>query len=341
MQNQFKILLFVLLVLPVFSDAQIGGKGTYQFLNLVSSARQTALGGRVISVKDGDVNIAKWNPATINSSMEGKVAFNYVDYFSDVKYGSASYAHNFEGLGTFVANVTYVNYGDFVLSNYGENEGSFSANELALSVGYSYQIDSLWAVGANAKIINSVLDTWNSFGLAMDFGVTYKVPNKNIMLALVMRNVGSQFKTYSGHDFEKLPFEIQFGISQELEHLPLQWSLTLENLQQWDVSYSNPSFSSTNLEGETEEEKISILNKAMRHVVVGAELFPRRNFSVRVGYNFRRAAEMKLADYKYFGGFSFGFGMKVKKFRVSYGRSLYHPAGGTNHFSIITDLGEF
>ena len=326
---------------PLFSIAQVGGKGTYQFMNLVSSARQSSLGSKVISVEDEDVNFAVFNPALINKGMDGKVAFNYVDYFTDVNYGSFAYGRDFDSLGTFVASITYVNYGEFIRSETGEELGTFSANEMALNIGYSYELDSLWTVGANAKVINSVLDSWNSYGMAFDFGVTYKVPNKNVMLAFVMRNVGMQFKTYSGHDRENLPFELQFGISQELEHLPLQWSFTLDNLQQLDVSFSNPSATSIDAEGNEEIEEISLLNKAMRHVVIGAELFPRRSFSARFSYNFRRAAEMQLQNQKNFGGLSFGFGMKIKRFRISYGRSVYSPAGGTNQFSIVTDLNAF
>jgi hypothetical protein len=310
-------------------------------MNLVSSARQSALGSKAISVKDEDVNFAIFNPALINKGMDGKVSFNYVDYFTDVNYGSFAYGRDFDSLGTFVASIAYVNYGKFIRSENGEELGTFSANEMALNVGYAYEIDSSWTVGANAKIINSVLDSWNSYGMAFDFGVTYKVPNKNMMLAFVMKNVGMQFKTYSGHEREKLPFELQLGITQELEHLPLQWSLTLDNLQQLDVSFSNPSATSIDGDGNEVEEDISFLNKAMRHVIIGAELFPRRSFSVRMGYNFRRAAEMNLQNQKNFGGFSFGFGMKIKKFRISYGRSVYSPAGGTNHFSIVTDLNAF
>ena len=310
-------------------------------MNLVSSARQSALGSKTISVKDEDVNFAIFNPALINKGMDGKVSFNYVDYFTDVNYGSFAYGRDFDSLGTFVASITYVNYGDFIRSENGEELGTFSANEMALNIGYSYQIDSSWAVGANAKIINSVLDSWNSYGMAFDFGVVYNVPNKNMSLAFVMKNVGMQFKTYSGHEREKLPFELQFGVTQELEHLPLQWSLTLDNLQQLDVSFSNPSATTIDGDGNEVTEEVSILNKAMRHVIIGAELFPRRSFSVRLGYNFRRAAEMNLQNQKNFGGFSFGFGMKIKKFRISYGRSVYSPAGGTNHFSIVTDLNAF
>lgn len=341
MLNLYKTLLIFILISPLVSTAQVGGKGTYQFMNLVSSARQSALGSKVISVKDEDVNFAIFNPALINKSMDGKVSFNYVDYFTDVNYGSFAYGREFDSLGTFVASISYVNYGEFIRSENGDEQGTFSANEMALNVGYSYDIDSLWTVGANAKIINSVLDSWNSYGMAFDFGVTYKVPNRNMMLGFVVKNVGMQFKTYSGHDRENLPFELQFGMTQELEHLPLQWSLTLDNLQQLDVSFSNPSATSLDAEGNEEKEDISLLNKAMRHVVIGAELFPRRSFSVRLGYNFRRAAEMNLQNQKNFGGFSFGFGMKIKKFRVSYGRSVYSPAGGTNHFSIVTDLNAF
>jgi len=341
MLNRFIILLIFVLSLPLFSVAQVGGRGTYQFMNLVSSARQSALGSKVISVKDEDVNFAIFNPALINEGMDGKVSFNYVDYFTDVNYGSFAYGRDFDSIGTFVASITYVNYGDFIRSEDGEELGKFSANEMALNIGYAYEIDSSWAVGANAKIINSVLDSWNSYGMAFDFGVVYNVPNKNIMLAFVMKNVGMQFKTYSGHEREKLPFELQLGITQELEHLPLQWSLTLDNLQQLDVSYSNPSATTIDADGNEVIEEVSLLNKAMRHVIIGAELFPRRSFSVRLGYNFRRAAEMNLQDKKNFGGFSFGFGMKIKKFRISYGRSVFSPAGGTNNFSIVTDLNAF
>ena len=341
MLNLTRIIIISLLLTPLFSIAQIGGKGTYQFMNLVSSARQSSLGSKVISVKDEDVNFAIFNPALINKGMDGKVSFNYVDYFTDINYGSVAYGQSFDSLGTFVASVTYVNYGEFIRSENGEELGTFSANEMALNVGYAYDIDTLWSVGANAKIINSVLDSWNSYGMAVDLGVTYKVPNKNMMIGLVFRNIGMQFKTYSGHERENLPFEIQLGITQELEHLPLQWSLTLDNLQKLDVSYSNPSATKIDGNGNEEIEDISILNKAMRHVIIGAELFPRRNFSVRLGYNFRRAAEMQLQEMKNFGGFSFGFGMKIKKFRISYGRSVYSPAGGTNQFSIITDLNAF
>jgi hypothetical protein len=55
------------------------------------------------------------------------------------------------------------------------------------------------------------------------------------LMGLVIRNIGTQFTTYGVR--EKLPLEVIVGVSQELEHVPLRWHLTLENLQQWNVAF--------------------------------------------------------------------------------------------------------
>ena len=40
-------------------------------------------------------------------------------------------------------------------------------------------------------------------------------------------------------------------------------------------------------------------------------------------------------------GFSWGFGIRISKFHLNYGRASYHLAGASNHFSITTDLSSF
>jgi RPA family protein len=61
----FKKLLLYSLFLVCTTYSQVGGKYTYQFLNLVTSPRQAALGGK-ITIYDDDVNQVNFNPATIN-----------------------------------------------------------------------------------------------------------------------------------------------------------------------------------------------------------------------------------------------------------------------------------
>ena len=61
---------------------------------------------------------------------------------------------------------------------------------------------------------------------------------------------------------------------------------------------------------------------------------------LRFGYNYKRRQEMKIDTKTAMAGFSWGFGLKISKFHISYGRATYHLAGASNHFSISTNLNE-
>ena len=105
---------FFIFFASIQSFAQLGGNSTYQFLNLISSPRQAALGGKVITNIDYDVSQALYNPATINSEMDNQLSLNYSNYLGDIGYGTASYAYTFDRrLQTFHIGVIYVDYGNF------------------------------------------------------------------------------------------------------------------------------------------------------------------------------------------------------------------------------------
>lgn len=335
-----KIFYSVLLLFVTLTYSQIGGKNTYQFLNLGTSPRQAALGGKTITIYDYDVNQANFNPATINSDMDGRLAINYGSYFGESTYGTASYAHTFDRSSqTFHAGVNYINYGQF--EGYDENgsqTSSFSGSEIALSLGYAYNVpNSNLHIGASGKLISSALESYNSFGVAVDLGAIYIDKKKNINYAIVIRNVGTQITKYAEAD-ENLPMEIIAGISQELENVPVRWHLTLENLQQWNISFSNPNRAVNSLDGETTQEKVSIVNNAMRHLLIGAEIFPTRSFNVRLGYNFRRGEELKLEEQRNFSGLSVGFGLKMGKLKFDYSYSRYTLAANTSLFGLTINL---
>lgn len=336
-------LLFVLLLLNgALSFAQVGGKGVYQFLNLVASPRQAALGGKIITIYDDDVNTAHYNPATINPEMDNKFSLNYGSYFGEVKYGTASYAYVYDRhLQTLQAGVNYVNYGKF--DGYDENgvaTSEFTGSEISLSVGYSYNVPFTEIyIGANAKLISSTLETYDSFGGALDLGAIYIDQDNDINWAISIRNLGMQFTTYAGTR-EQLPLEILAGVSQEMENVPLRWHLTLENLQQWDVSFSNPARAEGNIDGGSTPEKVSFFNNALRHVIVGAELFPKRGFNLRLGYNFRRGEELRLLEQRNFSGISVGFGLKLNRLKFNYSYSRYTLAANTSLFGLTINFGE-
>ncbi len=336
-KNRFLILF---LCCTTVSFSQIGGKYTYQFLNLVTSPRQAALGGKIVTLYDYDVNQGIFNPATINPEMDNHLSVNYGSYFGEVTYGTAAYAYTWDRhVQTFHAGVNYVNYGTFEgRDEMGMITGDFTGSEIALSFGYAYNIPYTDIyVGANGKLISSTLESYNSFGGAIDVGAIYIDEDNDINIALAIRNAGMQFTTYAGLR-EPLPLEIIAGISQELENVPLRWHITLENLQQWNLAFSNPNRSEESIDGGSTEEKVSFMNNALRHVILGAELFPGKSFNIRVGYNFRRAEELRIEDRRNFSGISAGIGLRFNKLRFDYSYSRYTLAANTSLFGLTINL---
>lgn len=335
-----KLILFFIFSVCTVTYSQIGGKNIYQFLNLTTSPRQAALGGKTITIYDEDVNQAHFNPASINPEMDNHLALNYGSYFGEVTYGTASYAYTYDRhLQTIQAGINYVNYGSFEgYDQSGQTTSQFTGGEIALSFGYAYNMpNSNLYLGANAKLISSTLEIYNSFGGAIDLGAIYIDEPNDVNWALAIRNVGTQFTTYA-ETSEKLPLEIIAGVSQELEHVPIRWHLTLENLQQWNISFVNPVQSETSLDGSSTEKKVSVFGNALRHAIFGVELFPKKSFNIRIGYNFRRAEELRILEQRNFSGMSVGFGLKFNKMKFNYSYSRYTLAGNTSLFGLAINF---
>ena len=156
-------------------------------------------------------------------------------------------------------------------------------------------------------------------------------------MALAVRNFGTQLKSYAGQQ-ESLPFEVTLGLSQKLENVPIRWHMTFENLQKWPLGTSNPGRVETDLDGNQTEERVGFLNNTLRHLIVGAELFPERGFNLRVGYSFRRAEELRIVEQRNFSGLSFGFGMKLNNLRFSFTHARFTAASNTSFFGMQIQL---
>ena len=326
-------------------EAQIGGSSTYQFLNLSSSARVASMGGKLVPVKDNDLNLVFVNPALLNPEMNQHLTFSGVKYFADIKYGYAGYAREVNELGTFAVGMHYVDYGKFPETDVnGQILGDFKAAEYSLNLSWARPLyDSSFTIGATLKTIYSSLADYSSFGLAVDLGANYYFEKSLVNVSLVAKNIGRQITYYTDGNNEPLPFEIQLGASKKLAKAPFRFSLVAHHLQKPDMTYKDPAKANEvdPITGETTEEKITFGDKVLRHVIIGAELILSKNFHVRAGYNFQRRNEMGIDTKMSTVGLSWGFGFRVSKFHLSYGRAAYHLAGASNHFSLSANLGEF
>ncbi len=332
--------LILFLTCSIFSFSQVGGETIFNFLNVPTSARQAALGGKVLTLYD-DVNQPTWNPSTINQELDNKVSVNYVNFLADINYGSVNFAHFFsKRFGTLHGGITFVDYGKFIAADEEGNEtGTFKSKDIAATIGYARNLPwSNFYAGANFKVINSTIDTYTSSGIAFDAALLYYNYKKPYTFTAVIRNVGYQINAFD-ETKEKLPLVIEIGASYKLSEIPLKWYLTIDNLQQWDVSAENPSDAVSSIGGDASNEKITFLNNAIRHFVVGAEFFPDKKVNLRLGYNFRRARELRLTETRTFSGFTAGFGLRLRRnLKFNYAFSKYHPASNSSTFSLQIDL---
>lgn len=323
------ITLMFKIMLPVFS--QTGGDNVYEFLNLTHSGLVSSLGGSNVSLPGNNLNMAYHNPALLSKEMDRNLVLNYTNYFAGINYGQAIYSRTLKETGNFAAGITYLNYGTFTESDAsGVITGSFKASEYAFSFLWSREIDSLFSVGIDFKPVLSHLENYTSFGFAFDIGATWHHPSNLFSAGLVIKNTGYQVTTYAGEAHQKLPFEIQAGFSKSLAHAPFRFSVTLRHLEKFDLTYQyNDSASVSN--GPSSE----LFENLMRHVIIGAEIIPHKNFYFSTGYNYQRRRELQIESNLSSVGFSWGFGIRTTMLDIEFGRATYHLAGSSNHVSLL------
>ena len=341
-----RFLILLLSVTVSFLAYSQAGTGVYQFLELPVSSRLAALGSINVSLHDNDINFAFQNPALLTSETNNVIGLNMANYLADIKFGSAVYGRNFGDKNFFALGIQYIDYGLFKqTTELNEITGEFTAKDMALSIMYARPLTNKITVGATLKPVYSVYETYTSFGLAADAGVSYNDSTNLFSAGLVLKNMGTQLKGYYSLEgvqhLEPLPFNIQLGVSKKFKYAPLRLSFTLDNLQQWDLSYESTNQPTDNITGSATIKKIGFVDMAFRHAILAAEFVPSKNFYLTVAYNDRRQQEMAMSGFKNGAGFSFGGGIKLYKFHVGFGMTQFQVGNYAYQFSISTALKDF
>jgi len=273
----FKRSLYILLFSLPFDIliAQTGGDNIYEFLNLTHSGLVSSLGGTNVSLNSDNLNLAYHNPALLNTGMDKNLALNYVNFFAGVNYGLVMYSRTDSSIGNFAAGLTYLNYGHLPKPTLpGLLQVPSPGQNIALSLIYSRMINSSFSVGINFKPILSHLEKYTSFGFSFDLGAGY-ISNSGLFSAgMAIKNAGLQVTPYEGEERQKLPFEINAGLTQKLSHAPFRFSLTIRHLEKFDLTYEYKDSTSINNYFLSSE----FLENIMRHAILGIEFIPHKNF---------------------------------------------------------------
>ena len=316
--------------LLLFTTILLAQEGTnvYPFLNIPVSARQAALGGDAVSVRDYDVSFAAVNPGLMNLEQDEMISVNYASYIADSKYGTISYVKDLEEGHLVSLSARYMDYGKMPRTDESAViDGEFGAMDASIGLGYAYQFDEDWTIAGSASFVTSRIDNYTSMAMVGNAGVTYHNRQSNETLALVFRNFGYQFKTYNGLR-ENVAFRVDLGYTKILDEFPVALTITAHDLQKLNISQ----------DFNNNGQEISWSRKLTDHLSFGAELFPQQAFNIRFGYNVKRGNELAVLDQRSFSGLSAGFGIKISSFRFDYAHVRYHNSSNVNLFGLTLDL---
>lgn len=198
------------------------------------------------------------------------------------------------------------------------------------------------------KLIYSKMEERWAMGAGLDLSGIYHKRASGFTASFSARNIGGQAKSYYEDDRASIPFELRGGMTKRLEHAPFRFGLMLRDLQQWDLRRPQElEQKDQQLFGEQQDSSRAVdeigdfTDNLLRHMIFNMEVLITENIHIRLGYDYRRRAELSVDQKPGFIGFNWGFGFKIDRFRLSYARSSYHLTGGKNHFTVTTDLGAF
>lgn len=288
----------------------------YNFLRLPASAHAAALGGDIISLPEDDANMIFHNPALISNVSDKSITLNYMTYMEGCKTASAAFVKAVGDKGTWGVMAQYMDYGDMKQTTPDNIQtGTFSAKDIMIGGTFSYLLSEKICGGVSAKFISSSIAGYNSLGVGVDLGLNYYDTDLDLSLSLVAKNLGGQIKAYED-EFEKIPFDLQLGVSKQILQSPFRLSAAFTRLHDWKGPFKN-------------------------HLQLGIDLKLGNTIYIAGGYNFRRADEMTIADSvedtesNHGAGLSFGAGIQLERFKLNVAYAKYHVSAP----SLMINLG--
>ena len=308
-----KVIIAAILLLSVLTVKAQESQTAYNFLRLPVSAHVAALGGDNTTLIEDDPTLIFHNPALINNVTDRTMNLNLMTYMKGATTASASYMQAAGERGTWGVIGQYMGYGSMKETTAsGQQTGEFSAKDIAVGGSFAYALSERFTGGITAKFIASYIGQYNSLAAGVDLGLNYYNAETDLSLSAVARNLGGQLSAYED-DFERMPLDLQVGITKRLLRSPLRLSASLVRLNDWEYGFG-------------------------KHIVIGADLLLSQQFYIAAGYNALRAAEMKIQEGEgssaHGAGLSIGAGLQLQKLKLNVAYAKYHVSASSLVFNI-------
>lgn len=313
-----KVISALLALLPIISVGAQESQTVYNFLRLPVSAHAAAIGGDNITIIEDDEALIFHNPALLSSVSDKTINLNYMTYMSGAKTASAAFNKIIKERTSVALSAQYIDYGKMKETDANNVIiGDFTAKDVSIAGYFSYLLSERVVGGIAAKFISSSIGQYNATALGVDLGLNYYDPEHEWSLSLVAKNLGGQLSHYN-EESEKMPIDVQAGVSKRLGTTPFRVSLTMVDLNHWNYKF-------------------------MHHVVAGMDVNLGSSIWLGLGYNFRRASEMNITDSddeesSHGAGFSIGGGLNLQRFKVNIAYGKYHVSSSSLLFNVAYSL---
>lgn len=282
----------------------------YNFLRLPVGAHEAALGGKNVSLYDDDLSMTFSNPALLTNVSDKTIMLNYMNYMSGVNTASAAFSRVAGEKGAWAVSGQLMDYGTMRQTDeYNVQTGEFSAKDIALTGYYSHLLSERITGGIAAKMVYTHIADYSSIAVGVDLGLNYFDAEREWSVSLVAKNLGGQVKALD-EDYDRMPMDVQVGVTKRLQHTPLRFSLTLSDMVHWDYKF-------------------------IQHVAVGVDLLLSQQVWLGVGYNFRRAHQMSILssldqeESNHGAGLTLGGGLSLQRFKLGVAYGKYHVSSSS------------
>lgn len=326
-----KIFSLLLAVLPATALAQEYASA-FNTLRLPASSHAAALGGQNVTLIEDEPTAGWYNPALYANVSDLSAGLDFMTYAAGSTWMGAHFVKAFGERHTMAVGAQYMNYGKMdETDETGNTLGQFSAKDIVIGAGYSYLLSDRWTGGANLKMMVSNLADYTALAAAVDVGVNYYDDENDLSVSASLQNIGTQLKAYHDGQRTHLPFTLALGFSKGMAHLPVRFHVTMTDVTRWKSSY----YVLPENKDKNKSDKVGFGKKALNHFVLGLDILPTDYLYLSVGYNFRRAYELKASGSSHLAGLSAGAGVNVKHFKFGVSYAKYHQASN----SIMANVG--
>jgi len=322
-------LVLIAAVLLAWSPAKAiddnAGTAGYSFLKIGVGARPAGMANAYVGVAD-DYSALYFNPAGVTAARlslpweDGRapepaepatyVAASYNSWISDFQSGFLALVSPIANDIWLGASIQYMSYGDLIRTDDdGTILGEFGASDFAFGLTGATRLSENIAMGLTGRLIMESVDTSSSWGLAADVGVMYYFSDHRTQIGAAVTNLGAQMDGLTDSHKDKLPVKFAVGASHKMRGLPLVVAGDITKAIDDQVRFS-----------------------------LGGELVYFAPFYFRSGFSSRRGDIETGSSSDGWSGFTGGFGVALKKYRLDYAIGHLSELGTVHRVGITARL---